>query len=488
MTRFTVLRLALIVKFITACLGISAPLLNATSSELTASRAHHEAIVGTVLFSVGPASIVPAAQTVETNHSSRGSAVRGDNLKVGDLLVTGAGGHLHVRFNDGAFLAVRPESSLLIEAYRYQDVNPDGATVKFNLIEGVARSITGRAGASAKDRFRLNTPIAAVGIRGTDFVVVTDSEQSSVIVNSGAVVVAPLDQACLAEMLGPCLTPLAQQLTAEMRGLFARIEPSGVRLLPTSEIKPRMPHPDEPTTLASRTNRFRNVDPTQAVQISTPGTLIAGDVSFSVGSSPTQPVGDAFNDRLTKQVTDSYEKVTKSGLNLPASTLVWGRWSTEPIGGETNPAPIITKPEYSRMLVSDGINAIFGPADARSIVPREGKFDFVLRDARASLMTAEGPTAGRVLSGVLSIDFADGFFTTLLRASHDQVDGIILVQGFGPVQRDGLFQSFNPSAQDANIVGVTADAGKEAVYVFSKPVSTRGGTSSSFFGLSRWGR
>ena len=33
------------------------------------------------------------------------------------------------------------------------------------------RSITGQWGEAARDRFRLNTPIAAIGVRGTDFIV-----------------------------------------------------------------------------------------------------------------------------------------------------------------------------------------------------------------------------------------------------------------------------------------------------------------------------
>jgi len=444
--------------------------------------------IGEVVLSVGPADGLRLPQAAAVSGVQPYRLSRGDKVKVGDRLMTGPGGHLHIRFIDGAFIAVRPDSELLVEEYRYDKDNVGLSTVKFRLTKGAARSITGRAGESVKDRFRLNTPIAAVGIRGTDFVVITDREQSSVVINTGAVVIAPLGQSCSAEALGPCSSPLAQLLSADMSGLYARIEPAGVRLLPIAEVKSKLPHPDEPASLASRLNRFRTVDASQAAYIATPGTLIAGDVNFTLGSSPMQPVSDAFGDARSQQVSEAYAKVVNPGASLPPSSLVWGRWAIEPILGESNPAPVIVNPEYSKMLVSDGVNAIFGPSDARSIVPREGKFDFVLRDARAALMTPSGPTAGLVHSGQLSIDFALGFFSTRLRASHDAIDGMISVEGYGPLHRDGLFQSVNQPATGTNIVGVVANAGKEAVYVFSKPVTTRSGTASNFFGLSRWGR
>ena len=448
--------------------------------------------VGEVLFAVGGAYRHKAQRQAPPE-----TLKRGERLRVGDAIQTQEGAHVHIRFVDGAFLSVRPNSRLKIEQYQFDASKPQQSQVKFMLEDGTARSITGRAGEAAKERFRLNTPVAAVGVRGTDFVVLTDPKQSSVLVNSGAVVVAPLGQQCTAEGLGPCTGGLSQLLSAEMAGVYARIESGGVRMLPINEVKPKSPHAEEPPSLASRSNRFRQVDAAQAAQIATPGVLIAGDVSFHVnnpatnadlGSGASQASSELFGDQRSKQVTEAIVKVVNPGAHLPPSSLAWGRWALDPIPGETNPAPIITKPEYSRMLVSDGVNAIFGPADARSIVPRMGQFDFVLRDARASLMGPEGPTAGRVHSGQLSIDFSEGSFSTFLRASHDAVDGMILVQGSGPLRGDGLFQTLNPSAQDANIVGVVANAGKEAVYVFSKPVTTRSGSPGSFFGLSRWGR
>ncbi|NBQ79270.1 MAG: hypothetical protein EBT99_11650 [Betaproteobacteria bacterium] len=138
--------------------------------------------VGEVLFAVGSASV---------QGSSGSSLQRGSFVSVGDVLETGAGSHVHIRFVDGALLSVRPNSRLAIDQYQFDAERPQASQVKFQLREGTARSITGKAGESAKERFRLNTPVAAVGVRGTDFVTATSALRTSVVVNTGAVVCWP---------------------------------------------------------------------------------------------------------------------------------------------------------------------------------------------------------------------------------------------------------------------------------------------------------
>ena len=63
-----------------------------------------------------------------------------------------------------------PNSTLLIEQYDYDPSMPEGSAVKLNLEEGVARAISGDAAKGAKEISRL-TPVAAIGVRGTDFAV-----------------------------------------------------------------------------------------------------------------------------------------------------------------------------------------------------------------------------------------------------------------------------------------------------------------------------
>ena len=446
-------------------------------------------VVGEVVFAVGGAYLLAKQPTVR-NEPLR----RGDSLRVGDTVKTQNGSHVHVRFVDGAFVGIRPNSSMSIEEYRFDVTHPERSKVKFLLQEGTGRFITGRAGEAAKHQFRLNTPVAAVGVRGTDFVVQTDVTRTDVAVNTGTVVISALSQSCSVATLGPCADAQAKSLSADMAGFFARIDSGMVTVLPISGIKPRPPHPGEPPTIASGPRRERQVDITNAAQIATPGVLTAGELivqpSVTTGSNTgtgsairlTTFADNTLSEQRIKELLDARAKQVPPVSSLTPSSLEWGRWALVPIPGETNPAPIIERADYTRLLVSDGVNAIFGPADARSVTPKEGVFDFTLRDFRVALMSDSGPTSGSIEAGMLNIDFAKGWFKSTLRANHADVAGAIVIDAQGPLRNDGLFRAAAIGPQDTELVGVIANAGKEAVYGFSTPVKTRSGSSSNFLG------
>ncbi len=121
-------------------------------------------MVGEATMVIGVAKLI-AADGVE-RPVDRGTAIR-----VGDRIETGAGGHVHLRFVDGARLSVRPASRLQVENYSRASDGSALTAIKFRLDEGVVRSITGAWGEAERDRFRLNTPVAAIGVKGTAFVV-----------------------------------------------------------------------------------------------------------------------------------------------------------------------------------------------------------------------------------------------------------------------------------------------------------------------------
>lgn len=84
----------------------------------------------------------------------------------GDTLVTAAASSAQLRMVDGALLALRPRSELKIEAYRFQDADSDTSLV--NLARGSLRSVTGALGHARPDNVKIETPVATMGIRGTD--------------------------------------------------------------------------------------------------------------------------------------------------------------------------------------------------------------------------------------------------------------------------------------------------------------------------------
>ena len=174
------------------------------AENIPAKQAEQSVDVGAVSLVLGRAYVERGGLQDPDQKASRQRLQAGDAVRVGDRLYTEAGGHVHVRFVDDALVSVRPSSTLDIVRYDYDAKNPSDSAVKFELSEGVARAISGEAAKSARQNFRLNTPIAAIGVRGTDFVVSADALSTRALVNEGSIVVAPFSSECSVEALGPC--------------------------------------------------------------------------------------------------------------------------------------------------------------------------------------------------------------------------------------------------------------------------------------------
>jgi hypothetical protein len=90
----------------------------------------------------------------------------GDGIAEGESIVTGGDGELHMKMADGGYIAVRPNTKMRIAAFRAQgDDNDKGV---FGLLVGSFRSITGWIGKYNSRNYRINTPTATIGVRGTD--------------------------------------------------------------------------------------------------------------------------------------------------------------------------------------------------------------------------------------------------------------------------------------------------------------------------------
>ena len=90
----------------------------------------------------------------------------GDTVPSGAQIVTGRDGELQIATADSGFIAVRPNTRLRIADYRAEGDERD--TQALALLRGTFRSITGWIGRYNADRYRVTTPAATIGVRGTD--------------------------------------------------------------------------------------------------------------------------------------------------------------------------------------------------------------------------------------------------------------------------------------------------------------------------------
>jgi hypothetical protein len=92
---------------------------------------------------------------------------QGDFIYVNDEILTSGRSFAVLQFTDGAKVTVRPDSTLIIEQYLYAGNAEDEATL--NLVSGGLRVITGAMAKSNPENYKVRTPVALMGVRGTEF-------------------------------------------------------------------------------------------------------------------------------------------------------------------------------------------------------------------------------------------------------------------------------------------------------------------------------
>ncbi|MBY4676823.1 FecR family protein [Marinobacterium arenosum] len=173
-------------------------------------------VAGTVLFATG------ARERFDANQVQH-PVKRGQNVFVGDRIITRENGHIQLKMADGGYLSLRPSSTLTIEAYSVDPSQPTSEKVKLNLSQGTLRSVTGGVGERSKGNFRLNTPVAAIGIRGTDFSVFTSADISRVMVSRGGIAMSPFGDQCSADALGACQGSQVRELFAGQAAAYLEL-------------------------------------------------------------------------------------------------------------------------------------------------------------------------------------------------------------------------------------------------------------------------
>lgn len=435
--------------------------------------------VGKVSLLIGEARVVRMDGTRESLH-------RGASIRIGDRVETSVNGHVHVRFVDNAAVSVRPESVLEIQAYRYDAAQPQLNEIRLKLEQGASRSISGAATDIDKSRFRLNTPIAAIGVRGTDFIVETDPSGVRATVSDGAIVVGALGGACSATALGPCLGAEARELTASMGRWTAEVRPGDrvTRIVPTAESltaaaaanAERAHSPRMMSAAAVRQMGLSAAEPT-------PAELQRGNDRAAADLLAVAALGARELQNRPTEVAVNYNKKSDEGAQL-----IWGRWSFVPAANDKLSVQFSQAqwaPFARHVTVANEAQDAY-LFRANQTVPGQffndslnGTVDFSLRYANANFHIGTGSEEAKFDLATLQIDFTRRTFVTALDLSTPSgVEGKLRVGGV--MRSDGIF--VQPDAGQF-VAGAVSLDGKEAGYLFERSVG--GGT---FRGKTLWGK
>lgn len=366
---------------------------------------------------------------------------RGDKIYAGDQLQTGRNGHIHLKTVDAGFISLRPASQLLIHQYHYDPKSPRENAVRFELKNGVVRSITGKAGEEAKDRFRLSTPVAAIGIRGTDFSVYTNDNETRVAVRSGGVAVSPFNASCSATALGPCSGNSVASLYAGNNSALLQVR--------AADAKPML-RQDKTGTLLPEAIAPALPEEQQSVEGKAVKTSQAVDYQELVTTAQQQA--------SDKPVTPAVNPPTVQPVRKMAA-LEWGRWADRLQSGSGE----------ERLMLAQGMqNTLFRTRGDMNL-PERGQFDFNLTAANAivSSDTGQAFSSLNVSQAKLGVDFERKEFTTALTVQGNELQAAVQLSATGGITSDGRMSAAQYwYGSNMTVNGALSGTGKEAAYLF----------------------
>ncbi len=106
-----------------------------------------------------------AVSAVDTDGNPR-LLGRGSDLFTGDLIATASQSFAIVKFDDGTLMTLRPDTEFRVDNFKPER---GSGQALFKLLKGGFRVLTGFISKSSDGIFRVDTPVATIGVRGTEF-------------------------------------------------------------------------------------------------------------------------------------------------------------------------------------------------------------------------------------------------------------------------------------------------------------------------------
>lgn len=455
--------------------------------------------VAKVAVAVGETRKVNASGQVQTLHV-------GSSLWPGERIRTGPDAVAILVFSDEGRMSIRADSELLI---RHYEIDPAGARtrIELELIKGTVRQISGNASRAQPERYRLNTPIAVIGVRGTDFLAKTSGDAVEAFVHEGNIILVPNAETCARGSLASC-DPVAMASSASGSRY--------VRLSAAGQVETREFRPGELERVfgieTARAGRLSNGSGSALVsgefKLPANAQFVTETIFVSYGSDaqrlpslpvtpvpppgPSSPVAGPDAAPVGPIVVSTPAQPGNPSAPVPPTPpsvaavpmptqLVWGRFSSASSLPVAMTVSFAEASQGRHVTVGElGEYALWRADPSGRLDPSlKGQAEFALAGAQAVLVQPTGISLARVDNASLRVDFDLSTFAAAVNLQHDAV-GIASLNVAGKVNVEGVFVGTNATER---VAGTLSRDGKEAGYLFSKDVS-----AGTFRGITLWGR
>jgi len=417
---------------------------------------------GEVMFVSGQATRVKSGGSAET-------VAKGMTLLEGDSIRTAADSHVYVRLRDGGLLVVRPASELHVDLWRYDPARPQDSTIKYTLDSGVARHVSGAGAKAARDKFRFNTPMAAIGVRGTDFTVMADPALTRISVQSGGVIVNSFGDGCQAGGVGPCEGNSAVELFASARDKLLQLR-AGERHPEVIDGAAAGPDQHRPPASAEPTARRKSpADADIVAESRTTGFVGLAEraVTSPVVAAPAPPPAPSPSPPAPPPPAPPPAAPPAEAPKPSITVATWGRWAA--FAGQESEPVNLDELRKGRSLV--GISSYFALIANATGTPMEmpgsgtGSFKLFSHDGVITHTATKETMASTATDASLTIDFGRRQFETSMNVNTPNIS--IPIKATGVIGPDGRFATgVLPPASIEGVLG--GKQASEAVYLYQR--------------------
>lgn len=377
---------------------------------------------------------------------------KGSDIFSGDSITT-TDGRVQIRFTDGAYVALQPNTVFKIDQYLYEGKSDGKEKGSFSLVKGGLRTITGAIGKVNKQNYEVRTPTATIGIRGTAYSATQSEDGLIVTVTQGLVSVSNQ---------GGSMTLGAGQ-SALVRTPSSGPEMSDQRSAPDHIPAPQQAdqNQDQQQPLATNTATTAGEQRTpdgRSLLLATPRPGYGLAWAYGAASPTTLDnvtanfSGDnlvAFDGSASLQVQET-NQVQDAGWD---GLIGWGRWTGNVIG---------SAPGAGLYSQEGGIHYVTGKISSQDQINlRAGtEVTYSLVGATQPSTTLGGTTTLGTFSGYLSVNFSAIPTMTMHATITDAAAGINYnLAGIGPLSMGvGLTPSFSAGRSGFEVPGIPGPA------------------------------
>ena len=371
----------------------------------------------------------------------------GSSVFQGDVVTTGAGARLGIRFADDTAFAMEGDGRMVLDELVY-DAGSGSGSASFSILQGAFVFVTGQIALSDPDRFEVKTPLATIGVRGTVFGGVL-GERLDVFFDDGfGFVVNQAGRQDIDE--GQNLTVLAaNQLpsvpVATPPGLFDQIFTLSLGVLPITPFTPPGrrgdiqdgDQPDQQEATAPTTGFVEAT--TEAGDATAGGTIIPVVVPVIPPPPPVIPPPPPVipSPPVTNQGTTSDpfagtagpDEITGSAgadniTGLGGDDTLTGIAGNDTIDGGADNDFIDGGGGNDTLDGGAGNDVIVGGTGTDTAIFSGGPADYTFASASGSVIV-EGPDGSDTLTGVEFLEFTDGTTAALISSAIELAGGVI---------------------------------------------------------------